>query len=72
MQLEEIRETLENGSDPTNFQQDESNIEQLVETPVAPRRSQRVHRAPDRYMFLTMGRRDVLLLDNDEPEPTKK
>ena len=72
VQLEEVRETLENGSDPTNFQQDESNVEYSVETPLAPRRSQRAHRAPDRYMFLTMGRHDVLLLDNDEPKTYKE
>ena len=68
VQLKEVRETLENSSDPTDFQQNESNVEYSIETPLAPRRSQRAHRAPDRYMFLTMGRRDVLLLDNDEPK----
>ena len=72
VQLEEVQETLENGSDPTAFQQDESSVEHSVETPLAPRRSQRAHRAPDRYMFLTMGRHDVLLLDNDEPKTYKE
>ncbi|WVZ57947.1 hypothetical protein U9M48_008275 [Paspalum notatum var. saurae] len=51
---------------------DESSVEHSVETPLAPRRSQRAHRAPDRYMFLTMGRHDVLLLDNDEPKTYKE
>ncbi|WVZ52985.1 hypothetical protein U9M48_003980 [Paspalum notatum var. saurae] len=49
-----------------------SSVEHSVETPLAPRRSQRAHRAPDRYMFLTMGRHDVLLLDNDEPKTYKE
>ena len=39
VQLEEVRETLENGSNPTNFKQDESNVEHPVEIPLAPRRS---------------------------------
>ena len=39
VQLEEVRETLENGSNPTDFQQDESNVEHPVEIPLAPRRS---------------------------------
>ncbi|WVZ85239.1 LOW QUALITY PROTEIN: hypothetical protein U9M48_032186 [Paspalum notatum var. saurae] len=72
MQIKEVRETLENGSNPTDFQQDESNIEHSVETLLAPRRSQRAHRAPDHYMFLTMGQHDVLLLDNDEPKTFKE
>ena len=72
VQLEEVQETLENGSIPTDIQQDESSVEHPVETPLAPRRSQRAHRAPDRYMFLTMGRHDVLLLDNDEPKTYKE
>ena len=49
-----------------------SNVEHSVETPLAPRRSQRARRAPDRYMFLTMGRHDVLLLDNDQPMTYKE
>ncbi|WVZ90252.1 hypothetical protein U9M48_036568 [Paspalum notatum var. saurae] len=67
-----VRETLENGSNPTDFQQDELSVEHSVATPLAPRRSQRAHRAPDRYMFLTMGQHDVLLLDNDEPKTYKE
>ncbi|WVZ96608.1 hypothetical protein U9M48_042224 [Paspalum notatum var. saurae] len=72
VQLEEVRETLENGSDPTEFQQNESNVEHSVETPLAPRRSLRPRHAPDRYMFLTLGRHDVLFLDNDEPTTYKE
>ena len=72
MQLEVVREMLENGSDPTDSQQDEQVLEQPVETPVAPRRSQRACHAPDRYMFLTMGECEVLLLDNDEPKTYKE
>ena len=72
MQLEVVQEMLENGSDPTDSQQDEQVLEQPVETPVAPRRSQRACHAPDRYMFLTMGECEVLLLDNDEPKTYKE
>ncbi|WVZ70731.1 hypothetical protein U9M48_019374 [Paspalum notatum var. saurae] len=72
VQLEEVHETLENGSDPTDFQQDESSVEHSVETTLASRRSQRAHRTPDCYMFLTMGRHDVLLLDNDESKTYKE
>ena len=72
VQLEVVREMLENGSDPTDSQQDEQVLEQPVETPVAPRRSQRACHAPDRYMFLTMGECEVLLLDNDEPKTYKE
>jgi len=72
VQLEVVREMLENGSDPTDSQQDEQVLEQPVETPVAPRRSQRACHAPDHYMFLTMGECEVLLLDNDEPKTYKE
>ena len=33
----------------------------------ASRRSKRIRRTPARYALLTTGRRDILLLDNDEP-----
>ena len=41
--------------------------EPIVETP-APRWSERVSRAPERFMFLITEQRDMLLLDNDEPK----
>ena len=66
--LEEIRETPENVSTPTQSQQEEQNVvEPVVDTP-APRRSDRSRRAPERwYALLTTEQRDIFLLDNDEP-----
>ncbi len=60
------------GPGPIDSQPDDQIVEQPVETPVAPRRSLRASHAPDRYVFLTMGEREILLLDNDEPETYKE
>ena len=65
MQLEEIREPSESVSAPTELQLDVA--EHVVEIP-ASRRSEKISRAPERFMFLTVEQRDVLLLDNDEPK----
>jgi hypothetical protein len=68
VQLEEIREPLESVSAPIEPQLGMQDVaEPVVETP-APRRSERFSRAPERFMFLTTGQRDILLLDNDEPK----
>jgi hypothetical protein len=34
----------------------------------APQRSVRARRAPEKFILLTAGQHDVLLLDNDEPK----
>jgi hypothetical protein len=68
VQLEEIREPLESVSAPIEPQLGMQDVaEPVIETP-APRRSERFSRAPERFMFLTTGQRDILLLDNDEPK----
>jgi hypothetical protein len=35
---------------------------------VAPRRSVRTRRAPEKFTLLTTGQRHILSLDNDEPK----
>jgi hypothetical protein len=69
VRLEEVRETQENVSNSTDeeVQQDEAAMvaDQYVEP--QPRRSIRARRAPKKYMLLTTGQRDILLLDNEEP-----
>ena len=61
VQLEEIRETSESVSTPTEPLQDEQNVVEPVGEASAPRRSKRQRLLPTRYGH------DVLLLNNDEP-----
>ena len=68
VQLEEIWETPESISAPTEPQLDMQDVVEPVVETLAPRRSKRVSRAPKRFMFLTMEEHDILLLDNDEPK----
>ena len=76
VQLEEIRQTSENVSAPTESVQDVQDVVRSdvvqdvvqpdVEAP-APRRSIRARRATEKLTLLTTEQRDILLLDNDEP-----
>jgi hypothetical protein len=66
VQLEEIRETPENVSAPTDLVQEVQDVVLPdVEAP-APRRSIKAHRATKKFTLLTTDQRDILLLDNDE------
>ena len=68
VQLEEIWDVPETISAPTEPSRDEQEVaEPVVEEP-APRGSIRARRAPEKFTLLTMGQRDVLLLDNDDPK----
>jgi hypothetical protein len=67
VQLEEIQETLENVSSPTDhIQEVQDVVPPDVEIPT-PRRSIRERRATEKFTLLTMEQRNILLLDNDEP-----
>ena len=67
VQLEEIRETPENVSAPTDpVQEVQDVVPPDVQAP-APRRSKRARRATEKFTLLTTEQRDILLLDNDEP-----
>jgi hypothetical protein len=67
VQLEEIQETPENVLAPTDPIQEVQDIVPVdVETP-APRRCRMARRTTEKFILLTMGHRDILLLDNDEP-----
>jgi hypothetical protein len=67
VQLEEIQETQENISAPTDLVQEVQNVVPPdVEAP-APRRSIRAHHTTEEFTLLTTEQCDVLLLDNDEP-----
>jgi hypothetical protein len=67
VQLEEIQETLENVSAPTDhIQEVQDVVPPDVEIPT-PRRSIRERRATEKFTLLTMEQRNILLLDNDEP-----
>ena len=68
MQLEEIREVPETVSAPTESLRDDQGVIEPVLEELAPRRSVRARRAPEKFTLLTTGQRDVLLLDNDEPK----
>jgi hypothetical protein len=66
VQLEEIRETPENVSAPTDLVQEVQDVVLPdVEAP-APRRSIKAHRATKKFTLLTTDQCDILLLDNDE------
>ena len=62
MQLEEIWETSENVSTPTEPLQDEQNVVEPIDEALAPRRSKRSCQLPIRYGH------GVLLVNNDEPK----
>jgi hypothetical protein len=67
VQLEEIQETQENVSAPTDLVQEVQDVvPPYIEAP-APRRSIRAYRATKKFTLLTTEQHDVLLLDNDEP-----
>jgi hypothetical protein len=67
VQLEEIQETPENISSPTNpIQEVQDVVPPDVEAP-APCRSIRACRATEKFTVLTTEQCDILLLDNDEP-----
>jgi hypothetical protein len=67
VQLEEIQETLENVTAPTDLVQEVQDVvPPYVEAP-APCRSIRAHHATVKSTLLTMEQCDVLLLGNDEP-----
>jgi hypothetical protein len=67
VQLEEIQETLENVSAPTNLIHEVQDIILSdVEAP-APHRSIRARHTTEKFTLLTMEQCDILLLDNDEP-----
>jgi hypothetical protein len=66
VQLEEIQETLETVSVPTEYPQDVQDVAQtVVEAPV-PRRSIRARRATDKLSLLITEERHILLMENDE------
>ena len=67
--LKEVRETQENVPVSTDeeVQQDEPAIVANQHVEPQPRRSIRACRAPEKYMLLTMGQHDILLLDSEEP-----
>jgi hypothetical protein len=66
VQLEEIQETHENVSAPTNpIHEVQDVVPPDVEAP-APRRSMRSRHATEKFTLLTTEQRDILLLDNDE------
>jgi hypothetical protein len=67
VKLEEIQETPENVSAPTDPIQKVQDVVPLdVEAPT-PHRSIRACRATEKFTFQTTEQRDILLLDNDEP-----
>jgi hypothetical protein len=67
VQLEEIDETLENVSAPTDpIQELQDVVSSDVEAP-APRRSIWARHATAKFTLLTTEQRDILLVGNDEP-----
>jgi hypothetical protein len=67
VQLEEIQETLENVSAPTDpIQEVQDVVPPDIKAP-ASRRSIRARHATKKFIPLTTEQRDILLLDNDEP-----
>jgi hypothetical protein len=62
VQFEEIQETPENVSVPTDPIHEVQDVEAL-----APCRSIRAHRTTEKFTLLTTELRDILLLNNDKP-----
>ena len=67
VQLEEIQETPETVSAPTEDPRDVQDVAQPVVEAPAPRRSIRARRATDKLNLLITEERHVLLMENDEP-----
>jgi hypothetical protein len=67
VQLEEIQETLETISAPTEDPRDVQDVAQTIVEAPAPRRSIWARRAPDKLNLLITEERHVLLMENDEP-----
>jgi hypothetical protein len=67
VQLEEIQETLEIISAPTEDPRDVQDVAQTVVEAPAPRRSIWARRATDKLNLLITEERHVLLMENDEP-----
>jgi hypothetical protein len=69
VRLKEVRETQETVPISTDeeVQQDEPAMVTNQHAEPRPRRSIRARCAPEKYTLLTMGLRDILLLDNKEP-----
>jgi hypothetical protein len=67
VQLEEIQETPENVSAPTDPIQEVQDVVPPDVEASAPCRSIRAHRVTEKFTLLTMEQCDILLLDNDEP-----
>jgi hypothetical protein len=68
VQLEEIRDVPETVSTLTKPLRYEQGVVQPVVEELAPRRFVRARRTPKNFTLQTMGQRNVLLLDNDEPK----
>jgi hypothetical protein len=67
VQLEEIQETLETVSAPTEDPGDVQDVAQTVVEAPAPRRSILARRATSKLNLLITEERHVLLMENDEP-----
>jgi hypothetical protein len=67
VQLEEIQETPENISAPTDPKQEVQDVIPPDVEALAPRRSMRARRTTEKITLLTTEQCDILLLDNDEP-----
>jgi hypothetical protein len=67
VQLEEIHETLETVSAPTEDPWDVQDVAQTVVEAPAPRRSIQACRATDKLNLHITEERHVLLMENDEP-----
>jgi hypothetical protein len=67
VQLEEIEETLETVSAPTEDPRDVQDVAQTVVEAPAPRRFIRARRATDKLNLLITEEHHVLLMENDEP-----
>jgi hypothetical protein len=67
VQLEEIQETLETVSAPTEDPRDVQDVAQTVVEAPAPRRSIRARHATNKLNLLITEERHVLLMENDEP-----
>jgi hypothetical protein len=67
VQLEEIQETPENVSAPTNPIQEVQDVVPPDIEALDPRRSMRARRATKKLTLLTMEQCNILLLENDKP-----
>ena len=72
MQLEEIQDPQNSIVPEMDQQLDQQVVVEPTQVPEGPRRSGRTHQIPERYGFLITSNNDVLIMDQNDPQPIRR